>query len=340
MEAFLSSFSTTIVITLPTALAADTIRGGAVAVVSAGATLLTDTSLDQALTGTVLPAGYIGSVSDGIVTPTLKGVTTEVSHFSGGFARVESPATFEHFDAAIDVELLAIPVEPSSISDLASFEFVVDGTNFIRIVIQKGIGDDPNTPVAFGETSTSPGEGLVSGNGTFFADVTGKLTFRIVRHGSRVFGFIGRRNKTTGEYTELTQVVDYKIFGTALGLIRFQVQNLTSASPTVARWSNLTYRSHVTIDSELIEDKIDFGIRRIVGKVPATTLARAGFRDIALFGLFGESIGPASFEYTLPSPKTVGRGDVPRLLKTFTDTQLRDVNTSVDLKDIGEGESF
>jgi hypothetical protein len=334
-DAWLSGFSTALDVTIASMFpATDTIRGGLVVVVSAEDKILFDTTEDRTLLGLSLPAGYSSVLAPGgVVEPTNKGVLTSVSHVPGGSAAVDSPASYERFDIAIDFEVIASPSQAGGIIDVASFEFQIDASNFFRAAIRKGGGSDPNLPVAYGEVSTAPGEGLVTGNATLFADLTGKLTLRLVRNEDRVFAFVGRRDRT-GRYTELTRVLDYKFFvGSGLGFVRFRTTDVASSVPAAVRWSNLTFRSHITIDGELVEDKVDFAQRRLVGKVPSTTVERRGLRDIFVFGLFGEAEAVNGFSYVLPSPKTVGQ-QFADSLRTYTDTQLRDLQTSVDLKDI------
>lgn len=340
-DAFLSSFSTALDITRASMFpASDTIRGGLTVVVSAEAEILLDTSQDQRLIGSTLPVGYTSSVvSGGSVGPTSRGVLTSLSHTPGGSALITSPTSFERFDAAIDFEVIASPNQPVGVMDIARFEFQLDASNLFRVSLQKGVGASPGQFLAHSEVLTVPGEGLVVGSAVPF-DASSKLTLRLVRNENRAFAFVGRRDRT-GLYTELTRMLNYKFFtSSGVGFVRFgSVDTAANGLPAQARWSNLTFRSHVTIDGELIEDKVDFAQRRLVGKVPPTSQDRRGLRDIFVFGLFGEAEALNGFNYVLPAPKTVGRKFTDEL-RTYTDTQLRDLQTSVDLKDIDDLEDL
>jgi hypothetical protein len=305
----------------------DTIRGGkeVQVTVSAGATILIDESEDQSFTGAGLPPPWTSSVSGGLLLFSDRGVVLETGNLASSSVSVESaPDYYEHFDVAIDLELLASPVVSSARVDIATFEFRIDVNNWARVVLRTGEGAEPNRIHAVGELSVVPGEGFVRGTSSPLADTSGKLTLRIVRNGAHVWGFVGRRD-TRGLYTELVPVFDYEYFAASLGQVVFQSANLTTTTSSITRWSNLTFRAHSTIDGQLLDEKITFGTRRLFGNVPATTLDRRGFRDVALFGLFGEAIGVNAFEYTLPPPLTVGRRGPEDRLRVFLDAVLKDL---------------
>ena len=75
-------------------------------------------------------------------------------------------------------------------------------------------------------------------------------------------------------------------------------------SATKARFANWTVRSGARIGDTLI-DALDNRFGRVLGRVPAASLADVGPVQVTAFGIFGSLAADTDFEYTLPEPRTM-----------------------------------
>lgn len=296
----------------------DTIRGGALITIGLSSDL-TSTARDATFTGTGLPTGWTSQFTGtGALAFTSTGLRLGAGAAAGS-AQVSAGDSYLLFDAAVDI-VPQLPISmPGTPIDLGVLELTDTAAgSTARVRLRRGVGTDPSLLVAYGD-ATYGGATIVGG---IAAAPTGSvLTLRLVRYYQRVVGYVGVRD-ASGLYTSLVRVLDLTDFTSGAGIVRFRTANLAYTGIVRSVFSNFTVRSHVLIDNVLIENKTDYGTRRILGNVPATTLARRGLRDIVVFGLFGEVTGTSAFEYTLPPPKTLGRGSA--VLTTYNDPQLRD----------------
>jgi hypothetical protein len=301
----------------------DTIRGGKLVAVATAAPLL-DTTQDQPFFSLGLPdptAWVPVVVNSGTVTPTAKGLVIDTGLASGSSAGMVSEKAYANFDLMLDVELQAPVPGTLGLFDLVSLEATSAAGAVARVMLRLGVGSRPGAVVAWGDTQV-PGQPVIIGGTAILASAAGVLTLRVVRNGVRIFGFVGQRD-STGAFTELAKVIDSRTFVPDSGAVRFAARNNTPGGRARTRVSNLTFRSHTTISSRLLDNKDDLSQRRIFGFVPAASLPEIGLRDVVIFGLFGQIVLTNGFLYTLPPEKTVGVTSASSLA-TVIDPALRD----------------
>lgn len=294
--------------------ASDTIRGGTrIVLYTLPAVQMLDTSRDEDLDGTALPSSLteIG-VGSGAASPTSRGLVLTSGPTIGSEDRVVTVDTdYEHFDVAVDVTPLSPLDAAQGPVTLAALEARIDASNAFRVgILLRGSGP----PVAYSELELG---GVVQAGGSI-ALAGSATTLRLVRNGAQVFALIGDR-ATDGTYTSSTPLLVSPLFGTAGASIAMFVANRATRHNVRARFARYTVRSHATIAGRLLFSKEDRPRNRLAGRVPAAGLGEVGLTDIHAFGLFGEAIGIDAFEYTLPSPRTVGPG-----ARIYQDPQLRD----------------
>lgn len=315
----------------------DTIRGGSEVVfylTPAGVDLL-DASRDESFLSLTLPAPALptfltATSGSGEVRPTTDGLQLRTGPIPTSDALVYTdPADLEHFDVAVDVDLLGYPRDfassaPAVLAEL-SFGFVPTGGTYAgaQLVLPRG----SSLPSALGIFSDHRPGAVVP---LTQAQAASRLTLRVVRHADRVWAFVGTRRPTELLYTSLTPLLARSNFPTGPGLLRLRVAH-AGPEGVITRFRRFTVQSHATIDDVLVDSIAVVSATRIVANVPATVLERRGTRDIAVFGLFGEALGPDLFTYTLPDPRTVGtfgRQQVaaPYTMRSYLDASLRDVS--------------
>jgi hypothetical protein len=299
----------------------DTIRGGLLLIIAAQNTLFIDTARDQAFRAPTMPSGWTNiSSGSGGLRPTLSGLVLDTGMIASSVAGVETPDDYEHFDVAVDVQVVFPQGPLLSVVDLAVLEARGPSGALARVRLRRGYGSDAAAVVVYGEFTVG---GVTTIGGIELAPSTERVTLRIVRNDTRIFGFAAIRAPYTDSYDTLVKVIDYDRFASGVGKIRVYAQNIGLPQRVQSVISNYTVRSHGTIAGRLFDNKIDVAPRRLVGNVPAATVEELGLVDIRLFGLFGESFYPNSFLYVLPPERTLGRSSV-RTLFTVQDPVLRD----------------
>lgn len=296
--------------TTPTPLT-DTYRGGSF-VVTTRPTATLDVSRDELFDDPSL----MGWTTSGSVDFTRAGaVLTSVT----ADATAQSPnSDYVYFDAAIDVEPLLPPDTSSAPAYVACLEHPVGGV-VVRVCLVRGAFAASDQLVALGEAfAGDPAAGAAA------APSDSAVTLRLVRNGSRVYGFVGTRAGTADGYTLLTKVLDVNIpaLGTSTGPLVLS-SRFGGNRTTQARFRNLTLRSHFSVNGRLLNNKVDQPGRQITGNVPAATISEVGSATTAVFGLFGVNTDTSSFTYTLPSRRTVGN-EIVRTLRTYQDPVVRD----------------
>jgi hypothetical protein len=295
----------------------DTFRGGTETAVYAPTSKLFDTSEDATFLGSyALPATWSDiSSGSGIVTvDTRRGALLDTAGAPASIAAIQKSTSLHHFDAAIDVVLVAPWHTRQGVIDAAELRFTTGSDIFF---VKATIGPDDLALI----TSSYTVGGVTTVGGTASFDLRSRFTLRLVKNGERVFAFVGRRGADR-RYTELVKLHDAASFPDLAGGLDVRAANNTAATSVRAYVSNFTIESHARIGPRLLEDK-RVAFRRITGIVPAATLEEVGLNELVAFGLFGQVISPAGFEYTLPVPRTVGRAQ-DRAFEDFTDEQLRD----------------
>lgn len=146
-----------------------------------------------------------------------------------------------------------------------------------------------------------------------------------IRGGAQVVlkgSVFSRTAEVVGLWADDQLLVSVADFASGAGTLRLAVRNLAYTGVVRARFTDIEFSSNVLIDGKFIEDRqVTSG--RILGLVPATSLARRGLRDVRVFGTFGAEDLVNGFLYILPEPKTTGHARGEHLV-TFIDPQLRD----------------
>jgi hypothetical protein len=309
------TFSTCIVVPPVVIMAVDdfdTIRGGKAIFVTAPTEKLVDTSQDQPFTNLhALPGGW---GSSGTINFLADGLELVSGPIAGGLARVQSSAPYKYFDAAIDIALEIPTTLKESSVELATFEHHAGGASAtIRVDLL------PNQLVQVSGSATAFGR-TVAADTQFPVDRS--FTLRIVRDAGRIYLFLGARGSDRA-YTSSLQLLAFDQFdASTTGTFAFQLTNNDRAVDVRTLFSNFTMESHVRIGPRLLENKV-VRYRRVLGTVPAATLAEVGFAELAIFGLFGESTSPTGFIYTLPPQRTLAV-DPTHTFLTVQDPELKD----------------
>jgi len=315
--------------------AEDTLRGGAEIVGFAQPPVGTlDTSQDRSLRERVLPLAWSGATSGlASLTPTARGLIFATGSVGGATAVLSSDVSipFEHFDMAVDVQLLNPVTSPNGPVEFEIEYRLTEGV-WIKTQLEMGGLDDPAAVVVKSEYRQAGRR--VKGSSlrvTTPAVTPGRtrpapfptITMRMVRHGARIYVLTGERDRD-GFYADLTQLLTWDRWDLGGGgRFYLSVKNVGTEENLQVRATNLTFRSHMRIGDRLLVNKRDRADNRIVGDVPAAEITDLGETDIALFGLFGEAVGADAFTYTLPVPKTVGDNSALQT-RTYQDVQLRD----------------
>lgn len=295
----------------------DTIRGGSDLAASAAVTIL-DTTRDTTFFARTLPSPW-STTGSGTVTPTLFGVTLDTGGAPNVSAGITSSVEFLNGDFAIDFEPMSPRYAAKGIVELVTFRLTM-GSSFVRVRARLGT-QQTNPRQAIVESDASIGGIFYPGNAVAL-DLNAISTLRIVRHAGRIFTFVGTRDDR-GTYTSLTPLFRESAFpATTTGILDAFVSNGTQRTRVLTRVSNFTVRSHLRIGPRLLENKLDRP-GRILGTVPAATLAEVGPVDVAMFGLFGEAITTNGFTYTLPPARTIAVA-ANKSLKAYLDTVIKD----------------
>jgi hypothetical protein len=321
-DAWLSSFSTTLDITVFAFGGSDTIRGGKQVLVSAPTLSVLDSGLDEsfaALPGAP-PPGW-SEIGSGDKNYEFTFTELETTPIPGTFSGLQLDSDLVHFDAAIDIDLnqpRATSSGQGSAVDVAIFRFdVPTAIPAASLIVQVERGPDAQLLVR--AVMSAYGREIVGSGHIFDLD---HFTLRIVRNRDRIWAFFGVRDSFRN-YTTLVKLFDSgPQFAIEPGNLSIRVDNRLRAVNTKTRITNFTVESHARIGPRLLEEKA-IRFSRAIGIVPAATLEEVGFAELVVFGLFGESIAPEGFEYTLPVPRTVGR-ELTRQLELYSDVQLRD----------------
>jgi len=320
-NAWLSGFTTAQNVTVFALAGSDSIRGGSEVVISAPTLAVLDAGQDQSFQQlTAVPAGW---TETGAGDQNYEFAFTElVTPATPGTAGLQHSSALTHFDAAIDF----VAVQPQAVRgqqglvDVAIFRFDVTSIAIpASLIVQVERGPDARLLV----------RATVSAWGrTFFGTATlvtsPRFTLRIVRNGAHIWAYIGQRRRDR-VYTSSTQLIGTSQFVTAAGNLGIRVDNRARNIRVKSRITNFTVESHARINDRLLEDK-QIRFSRVIGVVPAAPLEEVGTAELAVFGLFGESISSQGFEYTLPTPRTVGQQQ-STVLRFYQDPQHRDGDT-------------
>jgi hypothetical protein len=283
--------------------------------------LLVDLSRDQDFLGRVLPVGWANLVTGSGTVTVQQGLGLLFNSGTAGNSQagIESTQTYTNGDAAFDFEILDAHESVLDAADLAVFEWTSALGDVARVRVLQGVGASRGQLVALGEEVVG---GTTIMGGIEAWDAT-KGTLRIVRNGTRVFGFVGTREPGTASvYTRLVKVLDVKDFTTGGGVLRIYCASRARRSRVRARFSRFTLRPHVTISGRLLVNKIEIS-GHLIGQIPAATLEELGAVPFTVFGLFGSLTDNTGFTYTLPVPLTVGL-EATRTGITVQDPVLKD----------------
>lgn len=252
------------------------IRGGAQLLVAGDTDLVdeTRTVVFDGLSGWSTVTSGSGAVSTGGLR-----LDTGLSRLS--VAGVESPDDYDHVDAEATVR-----VPPTGLGWLAVLEARTGSGALCRVLVERNV----TGVLARGEATVN---GQLQPGGAFVLAPSDEVRLRIVRNGSRVFGFV--------DGLSVMHVVD---FATDAGPLRVYTKN-TSNSRLVSRPVRVDIGSHVRVGERLLEDKVEVDVRRIVGRVPAAALSDVGPVDVTTFGVFGSRTVTDALVYVLPVERTL-----------------------------------
>jgi hypothetical protein len=285
--------------------ASDTFRGGAELVITSSGTLQ-DTSEDETFLGhRTLPTPWTDvSTGSGAASIDFKrGLTLATGGAPGAVAAVRSATLLDHFDISVDMFTLGPQTARSEITE-AALELICGAGELVVKVLRR--------PAGVVATSYYTVNGFTTPGGT--VPLTSRsFTLRLVRNGARVWAFVDDTQLHSDGYFFAAGVT---------GTARIWVANNLTNSNVRCRVTNYKIESHARIGNRLLDNKTII-FRRLVGNVPAATLEEVGDAELAAFGLFGEAVDPTGFEYTLPTPRTVGRAR-NRLFELYSDEQQRD----------------
>lgn len=290
--------------------ASDTIRGGLEVSVYARDVAYFSNERDDALL-----SGGAWSGSNAIAT--LQGIVLSTTTQPGTVASWASSDTYEHFDAAVDVTFL----RPKTSRDTRELLLVTltftRGSSTLSVEVWRG----PQTQLRVCAQSSAYGR-TIRGSCLALNSEQQTGTLRLVRHAEIVWAFFCQRANSTPGYSTVIPLLATTQFEPGTGFLSLTASNQDLPIDVQTRLSNFTVEPHVRIGTRLLNDKRIL-FKRLVGKVPAATLAEVGSIELAAFGLFGAATSSAGFTYTLPTPRTVSR-DANRQLRLYADEQVRD----------------
>lgn len=299
----------------------DTIRGGRDVVIFGPGPF---DGVTETLFSKTLPTGWTPIlINEAVVNSTLHGLDIIVGPDASSEVLIDIPTVLTGFDAAVDIEIRLPQSALSDPFDALSLEFIGGTTDVVTraaVVMNPAISRDRLIGIASSTGGTLTGGAVVSPSPSMLT------TLRLIRSGSHVWAFLGTRG--TGSSLLLDTWATLIPIGTLIipsesGTLRLAVRNLTNASKVSIHLSNFTLRSHAMINGRLLDNKVVTSRQRILGKVPAATLADVGVTTIQIFGPGIVGVATAPFEYTLPSPFTSGQRVFDRL-RIYTDPALFD----------------
>lgn len=289
----------TLVVALPDLVLAqprsDTFRGGSV--VAVATSLVVDRSADAALRGQALPGGWSSTTTSGSrLMPSASGVVLQST--TAGLARLTGPTLLTVGELSLYVDRCTSGLVQVTCGSIL-IELEAD-----RIRARVTGGPPGSTHAIFGAFyKISIARSVVGGH------VWVSITDPAQASRALVEPYLGAPRRLL----LAAPVVDSGAL----------IVSATLGARTVVR--DVTVRPAASIDGQLLLDMRAEVDRRVVGRVPRTTIDRVGTRSLVAFSAAAEISAPDGFEYTLPDGRRAGA------VVDYGDPALRDDGARVGL---------
>lgn len=290
----------------------DTFRGGKTVLIQ-GPQMLVDTSLDKSFLSQDLSPWTSSTSGTGRARSGFSGLRLETGAGNGTATGI-GPTNKRSFDVTLSVTLDSPRhAVAAAIAYPCTFKYTL-GSDYAQISLKR---DSDVSGISADEvvvTGTVNSNSTVETVGSTTLTNTSVFDLRIVHYLNYVFLEVnGIRLASFSRFSSSTGV----------GYLSAAIANTGTAQAIKTRVTNLAVRSAAIVNGRLLEDLDHLSAHRILGTIPAATLAEVGTVPIMVFGPWGSAVSADGFEYTLPDRQTIGRSKALRL-SNFTDISLRD----------------